>query len=77
MITCAVSPENIALILEGEEADDIRQAVFLSLSGHGISPWKDMEAEIYTMGKRSLLIARPCPPARRRVGENSIRLLRH
>lgn len=77
MITCAVSSENVALILEGNETDDIRKAVLLSLTGNGISPWRNMEAEIFTIGESSLLLARPCPPARRRVGSDAIRLIRH
>jgi hypothetical protein len=42
--------------------EQLQQAVRAALAGAGLTPWRDMEAEIYTYGEQTLAIARPAPP---------------
>ncbi|MGI5976438.1 MAG: hypothetical protein ACOX68_01910 [Candidatus Limivicinus sp.] len=76
MITFAVTNETVALLLEENELSDVRAAVESRLSMSGFSPWKDMEAELFTYNGRRLLIARPCRPRLCRLGTKSPRLRR-
>ena len=62
MVTVCVSEEALALLLSAEEQGDIRAAVRLSLERAGLTPWGDLEAELYARGDGALLLARPRPP---------------
>lgn len=77
MDTYSVSEESIAMLLpkgmEKQLASIIRNSLLLC----GIRPWKSVEAELFEMGDRVLLLARPTPPLTRRTGDKILRLRRH
>ena len=76
MVTYHVSSDCIAAFLDASETVNIRMAVSSCLAAAGCRPWQDMEAELYDMDGRCLLIARPRPPARERLIGNFPRLNR-
>ena len=67
MIPFLISPDCVALLFPDGELPDLRKAVAACLSGAGCPLWPDMEAELYSLPGRQLLIARPRPPLRERI----------
>ena len=75
MDTYIVTQEQIALILRDDACDDPFSLVRDCLLAHGMRPWSDPVIELFILGRRVLLLARPSPPRRRRIrcGEPRIR----
>ena len=67
MDTYLVTPENVALLFGQNEEVDPRRAVADSLRRSGLPAWKRFEAESFSWRDRTLVLARPLPPCRRRV----------
>ena len=78
MLSETVSDEALALILDGESysADEICSQLKALFSSEGLSPWQCFDADVYTYGGRTLVLAYPTPPMRERVGNAVIRLSR-
>jgi len=58
-------PDSVAIWLSGEPVRDPRSIPALVLNiliRHGLPPWPDMEAECYSGGEETLILARPRPP---------------
>lgn len=72
------SGQPLILIIEGERPSNeliyskLREAM---LTGRSDS-CKNIEADIFTYGSSTLVLAYPAPPLRNRVGESAIRLHR-
>ena len=79
MVTYHVSPDCVAAILSDRELpckQDIQSAVCACLTASGYPPWPDIEAELYCLEGRRLLIARPRSPVRERLRGSFPRLRR-
>lgn len=76
MVTYCISSSCFAAILEEEEALNIRQTVGVCLLAAGCRPWLEMEAELFDLEDRRLLIARPRSPCPVRLPLFSPRLHR-
>lgn len=64
MLSGITNDNALAVILDSESIENeyIIYAIRNELLSAGIEPWQSVEAEIYTIGKSSLVIARPSPP---------------
>ena len=67
MVSVYISPDCVAVLFDGKEISNIRQTVASCLIDAGCTPWREMEAELYSLNGCSLLIARPRPPLRERL----------
>jgi hypothetical protein len=78
MTSSAVSEDAVALLLRERQISgpELLEAVRSALSAAGCEPWAKMEAEIFTYGSGTLLIARPAPPLRERIPPGDVRLRR-
>ena len=79
MVTYPISPDCVAAILSDSELVNeqaIRKAVASCLEAAGCRPWPDIEAELYCLEGRRLLIARPRAPVRKRLSGHFPRLRR-
>ena len=76
MDTYAISEDSVALLLPGDVVPDVGRTVRLLLRMAGYSPWRRVEAELFTLGDTSLLLARPAPPRTRRLRGHEPRLNR-
>ena len=76
MVTYCISSSCFAALLEEAEAPNIRRTVDLCLLAAGCLPWREMEAELFRLEDRSLLIARPSVPCPVRLPPASPRLRR-
>lgn len=76
MIPYYISQDCIAAFLDKDEAMNIDEALACWLIAAGCTPWDGVEAELYPLGGRSLLIARPRPPLRERLKGRYPRLRR-
>lgn len=79
MVTFHVSSDCVAAVLEKNEVlseEEVLSAVSHCLQEAGCRPWEETEAELYSLGGSQLLLARPCPPVRRRLTGNFPRLKR-
>ena len=62
MVTYCISSDCVALLLPPDVSVSVRSVVSFCLRVRGLSPWPDMEAELFCCPKGRLLIARPRPP---------------
>lgn len=64
----------LALILDGESFtnDELCARIRSALPADG----RSLDADIYTYGGKTLILAYPTPPLRQRVGEAALRLKR-
>ena len=67
MDTYAISEDVVALLLPDKVTPDVGRTVRALLRMAGITPWERMEAELFTLGDASLLLARPAPPRTKRL----------
>ena len=67
MDTYAISEDSVALLLPDKVTPDVGRTVRALLRMAGITPWERMEAELFTLGDASLLLARPAPPRTKRL----------
>lgn len=78
MSSDTASAQTLALIIEGERPSNelicskLREAMLTGRS----DLCKNIEADIFTYGSSTLVLAYPAPPLRNRVGESAIRLHR-
>ncbi len=78
MTTRLISPEAIALVLEGEEIEnspEAKEIVLTLLKNEGYPTWDDMEIEIFEMSDHTLLIARKTTNYRTAYGFTNFELL--
>lgn len=76
MDTYLISEDSVALLLPGNVVPDVGKTVGLLLRMAGLSPWDRVEAELFTLGDASLLLARPAPPRTKRLRGHEPRLNR-
>ena len=62
MFTYSVTKESLIAAIDAEEIGYIRPLVRSCLEAQGLSPWDDVEAEIFPGKRDLLLIARPRSP---------------
>ena len=74
----AVSGQTLALIFDGESPSNEQICARLREAMPAESQYfcKNIEADIFTYGSSTLVLAYPAPPLRNRVGESAIRLRR-
>lgn len=74
MLSETVNEEALALILDGESFtnDELCARIRSALPADG----RSLDAEIYTYGGKTLILAYPTPPFRQRVKEPALRLKR-
>lgn len=74
MLSETVNEEALALILDGESFtnDELCARIRSALPADG----RSLDADIYTYGGKTLILAYPTPPLRQRVGEAALRLNR-
>ena len=80
MVTYHISRDCVVLLLAPgprPDWDTLRQAVQALLLSAGFPAWSDMEAELFCLEGRLLLIARPRSPRLRRLAEPFPRLRRN
>ena len=76
MDTYAISGDAVALLLPDNVTPDVGRTVRLLLRMAGFAPWDRVEAELFTLGDASLLLARPAPPRTKRLNGHGPRLRR-
>lgn len=76
MVTHIISNECIVFYLHSDEEFALREAVNKACKSTGFKTWDDIEAELFNLGKDSLIIVRPRPPLTRRVKDGIPRLYR-
>ena len=59
MVTYLVSKDCVSVLLDKIEAEDVRETVRSCLRCCGFEEWPAIEAELFRMEGRCLLIARP------------------
>lgn len=64
MLSCLTDDNALAIIFNSESIENeyIIYTIRNELLHAGIEPWQSIEADIYTIGNSSLIIARPSPP---------------
>lgn len=74
MLSEIANKEALALILDGESFtnDELCARIRSALPADG----RSLDADIYTYGGKTLILAYPTPPLRQRVGEAALRLNR-
>ena len=76
MDTYSISEDSIALLLPERVELDVGITVRMLLRMAGLRPWDCVEAELFTLGDASLLLARPAPPRTKRLRGGEPRLRR-
>lgn len=74
MLSETADKEALALVLDGESFtnDELCARIRSALPADG----RSLDADIYTYGGKTLILAYPTPPLRQRVGESVLRLNR-
>ena len=74
MLSETADKEALALVLDGESFtnDELCTRIRSALPADG----RSLDADIYTYGGKTLILAYPTPPLRQRVGESALRLNR-
>lgn len=76
MDTYAITEDSLAILLPRREELNVGAVVKLILRLAGLRPWDAVEAELYVLGEKMLLLARPAPPRTRRLAGYEPRLRR-
>ena len=76
MVTYAVNSQSVALVFDDNERVHIREEINRCLEKRGFPLWGDIEAELFTLPGRSMLIARPRAPRQLRFFKETPRLRR-
>ncbi len=74
MLSETADKEALALVLDGESFtnDELCARIRSALPADG----RSLDADIYTYGGKTLILAYPTPPLRQRVGKSVLRLNR-
>ncbi len=76
MDTYSISEDSLAILLPRTEELDVGGTVKLMLRLAGLRPWDVVEAELFALGDKMLLLARPAPPRTKRLKGHEPRLRR-
>ncbi len=74
MDTYVISEDAVALLLPDKVTPDVGRTVRALLRMAGFASWDRVEAELFSLGDASLLLARPAPPRTKRLSGPGPRL---